>query len=81
MQVNAIQCSHCNDIIYSRARHDFHYCSCGSCFIDGGFDYTRYGANDLKDITDLEIEVDASTYELFEDWNKSINKFGTIKNS
>ena len=39
MIVNAIQCPRCGDTIYSRTRHDYRSCSCGSVSIDGGFDY------------------------------------------
>ena len=45
IRVNAMQCLHCGDIIYSCATHDFRYCSCGKCYIDGGFDYVRGGGN------------------------------------
>ena len=31
------------EVIYSAAVHDFVESSDGSCWIDGGFDYTRYG--------------------------------------
>ena len=38
---NAIQCKHCGDIIESRNVHDFKYCSCRKCAVDGGHDYLR----------------------------------------
>lgn len=38
-----IRCKKCGDIIQSTYRHDFVMCSCQSCFIDGGDDYTRIG--------------------------------------
>lgn len=79
MKVNAVQCPKCKDIIYSRARHDFHYCSCGYIFIDGGFEYCRVGAESLDNIKFENIEVNATEKELYEDWNKNKNKFGIIK--
>lgn len=38
-----IACANCGEIITSKHRHDFVVCSCESIFIDGGFDYCRYG--------------------------------------
>lgn len=38
---NAIQCKHCGDIIESRNVHDFRFCSCRKCAVDGGHDYLR----------------------------------------
>ena len=38
---NAIQCIICDDVIESKHRHDFKWCSCGSCAVDGGKDYMR----------------------------------------
>ena len=79
MKVYAVRCPKCKDIIYSRATHDFHYCSCGNVFIDGGFEYTRIGAEDLDALERMEIDVNATEKELYKDWNKNIDKFGIIK--
>jgi hypothetical protein len=57
MMVPAIKCLKCNDIVWSRHRHDCRWCKCKSCFIDGGGDYARYGVTD-SDYEILEIEVD-----------------------
>lgn len=38
-----IRCKKCGDVIQSLSRHDFRECKCGSVFMDGGGDYTRYG--------------------------------------
>ena len=32
---NAIRCKKCGDIIESKTVHDFKFCSCGSCAVDG----------------------------------------------
>ena len=40
-----IGCSNCGEIITSKHRHDFVRCACESIFIDGGFDYCRYGCD------------------------------------
>ena len=41
--VNAIKCKLCGDVIESKSVHDFVWCSCGNCFVDGGHDYLRRG--------------------------------------
>ena len=41
MKVNAIKCPKCGDTIYSRSRHDMHWCSCQNVAIDGGSDYVK----------------------------------------
>ncbi len=40
-----IKCLKCNDIIESLSQHDFKYCKCNSCSIDGGTQYTRIGGD------------------------------------
>ena len=79
MEVNAVQCPKCKDIIFSRARHDFHYCSCGDTFIDGGFDYCRCGAKHIDKIKWQKVDVNATAKELYDDWAESKDKFGIIK--
>ncbi len=41
-----LHCLKCDNYIRSMHRHDFATCSCGTCFIDGGNEYARYGAPD-----------------------------------
>jgi len=81
-EVKGLQCPRCKDIIYSRANHDFRRCSCNGIFVDGGqHDYShRAGAEvDLIGaVVSVTLTVDATPAELFEDWNKGIDKFGCI---
>lgn len=37
MYVGAMFCNNCKEIIISRSQHDFVMCSCGKCFLDGGY--------------------------------------------
>jgi len=77
MKVMAVKCLKCGDTIYSRAQHDFHYCSCKSVGIDGGRQYTRI-IGDIKDIQEKQINIKASQKELYEDWNLKRDKYGLI---
>jgi hypothetical protein len=83
MQINAIKCLHCGDIIYSRARHDFHTCSCDlndrGIAIDGGFDLCRICQGPNAKYKWIKIEVNATKQELYQDWNTGTDKFGLIK--
>lgn len=38
---NKIRCKLCGDIIESKSRHDFVWCKCGACAVDGGHDYLK----------------------------------------
>jgi len=56
-----IKCTKCNDVIESKNRHDFVWCSCKSVAVDGGTAYLRRLGNpgdfiDLSEVTD-EKEV------------------------
>lgn len=54
--VNKIRCLKCGDVIESKHRHDFKYCSCRSVAVDGGFDYLRRVGNreDYEDFSEME---------------------------
>jgi hypothetical protein len=49
----ALRCNKCQEIVYSTMRHEFKYCGCQSCFIDGGRDYTRSGGDSTPGLIDL----------------------------
>lgn len=38
---NRIRCKKCGDVIESKTRHDFVWCKCGACAVDGGHDYLK----------------------------------------
>ena len=59
MKTHGIKCPKCKDTIFSRARNDLHYCTCGSVFIDGGFALFRYGGDcDIfEDIEKVEVDI------------------------
>lgn len=74
-----IKCLKCNDIIESLSKHDFKYCKCKACFIDGGNAYTRVGG-DPKYIhwvyADGHEEELISEEKLKQYNNKMNNRFG-----
>lgn len=41
IKANKIRCKLCGDVIESKTRHDFVWCKCGACAVDGGHDYTK----------------------------------------
>lgn len=78
-KVTTVICPNCKSELYSRARHDFHYCKCGDTAVDGGFDYLRVL---YKNVPTQKIRyVNATRQELYDDWNTRQDKFGFIKRS
>ena len=57
---NAIRCKKCGDIIESMTVHDFKFCSCSSCAVDGGHDYLRRCGNlgDWEELSEVEKSED-----------------------
>ena len=75
MKVKGIKCRKCGDTIYSRTTHDYRKCSCGAVAVDGGFDYMKICGVDFEFAS---VDVDATKADLYQDWNKSADKFGRI---
>jgi hypothetical protein len=50
MEVTGIKCPKCGDEVWSRHRHDFRWCGCKYCAIDGGRSYTKvtYGGPEYE---------------------------------
>jgi len=76
--VNAIHCPKCGDTIYSRHRHDFRYCTCGTVAIDGGFDYTKICAEPdaIYKVVPFQLEVDATKEDLLRDYLSNGEMYG-----
>ena len=55
---NAIRCNLCHDEIESTSRHDFVWCRCGACAVDGGHDYLRRTFLEKGCYTDISIVED-----------------------
>lgn len=55
---NLIQCELCADVIESTYRHDYVECSCGSCAVDGGYDYLRRSYQEEDCYIELSVTED-----------------------
>lgn len=55
---NKIRCKKCGKIIESTSTHDFKWCSCGACAVDGGHDYLKRSGNqeDWEELSEVENE-------------------------
>ena len=60
-----IHCPKCGEDIYSNSRHDFVSCQCGEVFVDGGFDYLRFGGTELSTIEHVTREVDRAALPFY----------------
>jgi hypothetical protein len=62
------------------ANHDFHYCSCGATFVDGGFDYFRYGSiPGYRVLRSIQVTVPQSKKELLNDYVKAYPGFNSTR--
>ena len=52
IKLNRIKCKKCGDIITSEYTHDFKWCKCGACAIDGGKSYLKR-CGDMDNYEDL----------------------------
>lgn len=52
---NRIKCKHCGDILESKSRYDFKFCSCGKVAIDGGLFYLKRSGNpnDWEELSEI----------------------------
>lgn len=54
---NAIRCNLCGDEIESKTVHDFVWCKCGACAVDGGHEYLKR-CGKRENITELSVETE-----------------------
>lgn len=57
---NAIRCTKCGEVVESTSVHDFKWCSCGACAVDGGHMYLRRVGNfgDWEDVSETAPDGD-----------------------
>lgn len=80
MEVHGLKCTLCGDTIYSRAGHDFRFCTCGNIFVDGGQeDHGRHGYHVADSYEPAHLTVKNITKkDLFHDWNNRTDKYGLV---
>lgn len=78
MKIQGIKC-YCGRVLFSRTRHDFRRCKCNETYVDGGFDYIRYGWKGETPPPTVEFELDVNATQLHEDWNEYEDKYGIIE--
>ncbi|MHA2091639.1 MAG: DUF7695 domain-containing protein [Candidatus Kariarchaeaceae archaeon] len=52
--VNKIQCNVCQQTIESTYRHDFKWCQCNSCAVDGGHSYLKRIGGPMTELSEFE---------------------------
>ena len=77
MKIIAMRCPNCKDVLYSRAQNDFRTCGCGDTSVDGGPGVERYLYKD-KLPKSIEIDVDVTEQQLYDDWNNKKDKYGIV---
>lgn len=60
IKLNRIKCKLCGDIITSEYTHDFKWCKCHACAVDGGDSYLKRcgDINKIEDLSEWEGEED-----------------------
>jgi ribosomal protein S27E len=75
IEVVAIECPDCGDIVFSRANHDYRTCTCEKVAIDGGFEYTKVSGI----VEPFKLKIVQNKTELYNDWNNRTDKYGLIR--
>ena len=78
MKLYAYKCPTCRTLVYSRARHDMRSCPCGDIAVDGGRDYSKISFKKKAPIP-YKVKISNTKEEVYDDWNKEIDKLGWIK--
>jgi hypothetical protein len=77
-KVIAWRCTSCGDLVFSRTRHDLRFCSCKKTGVDGGLD-----ERDLRLLGDghkrVEMYIEQTKEELYQDWSSGRNEYGLIR--
>ena len=62
---NQIRCRKCGELIESTGRHNFRWCACGACAVDGGHVYLRRIGNpeDWEEMAVVESREEVSDAE------------------
>lgn len=78
MKIHAIKCKGCGDIVFSRSVHDMRFCSCSKTAKDGGWDYDKISFDPKVGYEIVELDLQVTKRELYDDWNNGTDKYGLI---
>jgi hypothetical protein len=78
MIILACKCKFCEDILFSRAKHDYRTCSCGKLAVNGGLENPRTQSWDHYPER-IKLDLEVTEEELFTDWNSRRDEFGWVK--
>ena len=81
INIIALECPGCGDVIFSRSNHDYRSCTCDGISIDGGlgdyinsaWDHERININDVRIYT---LESNLTKKDFHKDYNFRIDKYG-----
>jgi len=79
MKLKAVHCLGCDDVVYSRAQHDFRKCSCGCVFVEGGREYFKYGTIPNAEFKVVKVDIGVTLDTLYEDWNNMTDGYGIMR--
>lgn len=57
---NRVLCNKCLDVIESKHQHDFVWCKCGNCAVDGGLVCRRVIGSDYTDLSEYKNDLEKS---------------------
>ncbi|MDX1279236.1 hypothetical protein [Oceanihabitans sediminis] len=86
MKIQIYKCPECKQWIYSRARHDFKECKCGTLAVDGGHGNDNEGeltwmaerfiGDCFPQVKMKVVDIDITVKDMYDDWNYRRNKLG-----
>jgi hypothetical protein len=79
LEVGAIQCPSCKDIVFSRASHDMRSCRCAAVSIDGGRDYMKVSFAKVAPATIKLTLIGLTSGNLYDDWNRRFDLLGRVR--
>ena len=76
MNITHLICKKCEDFVFSFYRHDFQFCKCGACGLDGGMDYNRMIGNpEDRIVVESDIETVIGDIRKKMSWTQNYDKW------
>lgn len=77
-RVLAWKCKDCGDLVFSRTRHDMRWCTCRKIAVDGGLGKDA-SVRLMGHPTRVEMYLEQTKEELYDDWASGRNLYGLIR--